>query len=264
MGERSHIYFASDLHLGMHPGEDSLRREKYFVDWLEEIRKNASELWLLGDVFDYWFEYRKVVPRGFTRFLGKMAQLSDEGISIHIFTGNHDVWFFDYLPAEIGATIHRNIVIREWNNHRFLLGHGDGLIPADRGYRLLQGIFRNRTLQWLYSRIHPNGSMAFAQWWSRKSRQKKGSYVSFLGAEKEHQVIYARNAIAEDPSIEYFVFGHRHVPYQIRIAENSHVVCLGDWISNFTYAVFDGEHFQMHRYLEDRGEIIRIGYNQAD
>jgi len=264
MGKGTSIYFASDLHLGMHPVEESAEREKKFVSWLEEIREDAGELWLLGDVFDYWFEYRKVVPRGFTRFLGKLAQLSDEGVKIHIFTGNHDVWFFDYLPAEIGATIHHGIVVRDWNNHRFVLGHGDGLVPADRGYRFLQALFRNRILQWLYTRIHPNGSTAFAQWWSRMSRQKKGSYVPFLGTEKEHQVMYARKALEEDPSIEYFIFGHRHVPYQIRIGENSHVVCLGDWISSFTYAVFDGEQFHMRSYLEGRGEIIRIGYNGSD
>jgi UDP-2,3-diacylglucosamine hydrolase len=256
MAEKNCIFFASDLHLGMHPLEESRERERWFVDWLEEIRSQARELWLLGDIFDYWFEYRKVVPRGFTRFLGKLAQLSDEGVEIHVFTGNHDVWFFDYLPAETGVTIHQENTFRTWNGQRFLLGHGDGLLGSDFGYRFLQSIFRNRILQWLYARIHPNGSMAFAQWWSKKSRLKKGAYVPFLGTEKEHQVIFARKMLKQDPGINHFVFGHRHVPFQIRLSETSQVLCLGDWIENFTYAVFDGEKLELRKYFEDRGEII--------
>ncbi len=258
MAERTRIYFASDLHLGMHPLQESLERERRFVEWLDEIRSDARELWLLGDVFDYWFEYRKVVPRGFTRFLGKLATLSDEGVDIHIFTGNHDVWIFDYLPQEIGMTVHRGVVTRTWNNHRFMLGHGDGLLKSDWWYRLLQSIFKNRMMQWLYARLHPNGSTAFAQWWSRKSRGEKGAHVSFLGVDKEHQVIYARHLLEKDPGIEFFIFGHRHIPFQIRLNEKSQVVCLGDWIYNFTYAVFDGEQLHLKKYLEDRGEIITL------
>ena len=258
MAERTRIYIASDLHLGMKPRKESLERERSFVMWLEQIRCDARELWLLGDIFDYWFEYRKVVPRGFTRFLGKLATLSDEGVEIHIFTGNHDVWIFDYLPEEIGLTVHHEPVTRTWNNKRFLLGHGDGLLHSDRGYRFMQGIFRNRFLQWLYARIHPNGSIAFAQWWSKKSREKKGAYVAFLGEEKEHQVMFAKRILEKDPGINYFVFGHRHIAYQIRLSETSQVVCIGDWITNFTYAVFDGEELYLKRYYEDRGEIIKI------
>lgn len=256
MTERTKIYFASDLHLGMFPDAESLERERSFVDWLEMIRKDASELWLLGDVFDYWFEYRKVVPRGFTRFLGKLAQLSDEGIEIHIFTGNHDVWIFNYLPSEIGLTVHRKPLLQTWGGKRFLLGHGDGLVPSDAGYRLLQRIFQNRVLQWLYARIHPNGSISFAQWWSRKSRSKKGAFVPFLGKEKEHQVRYARKALLKDPGISYFIFGHRHIPFDIRLTDTSRVICLGDWIVNFTYAVFDGHELLLKKHFTDRGEIL--------
>ncbi|MEN8155711.1 MAG: UDP-2,3-diacylglucosamine diphosphatase [Bacteroidota bacterium] len=258
MAERTHIYFASDLHLGMYPKEESLQRERHFVKWLDEICEDAKELWLLGDVFDYWFEYRKVVPRGFTRFLGKLATLSDQGVEIHIFTGNHDVWLFKYLPEEIGVTIHRKTLTRSWNNHRFMLGHGDGLLRSDWSYRLLQGLFKNRILQWLYARIHPNGSTAFAQWWSKKSRQKQGAWVSFLGVDKEHQIKYAKKVLQTDPAIEYFLFGHRHVPFWIQLSETSQVISLGDWITNFTYAVFDGEQLHMKKYFDDRGEIIRL------
>lgn len=257
MAEKSHIYFTSDLHLGMPPAEKSLQREKLFVEWLEQIRKDARELWLLGDVFDYWFEYRKVVPRGFTRFLGTLASLSDEGVEIHLIPGNHDIWVFDYLPAEINLQVHRKSLRKEWNSHHFYLGHGDGLHPRDVGYRTLQGIFKNRVVQWFYARIHPNGSMAFAHWWSKKSRMKHGSMSAFKGVENEHQLQFARKELDKHKDIEYFVFGHRHIPYDIRISENSRVICLGDWIDNFTYGVFDGNEFSLKQYLPGKGAIIR-------
>jgi UDP-2,3-diacylglucosamine hydrolase len=258
MSGRSSIYFASDLHLGMYPPEESRRREQLFVQWLEEIRHDAAELWLLGDVFDYWFEYQKVVPRGFTRFLGKLAALHDEGVKLHMITGNHDIWVFNYLPQEIGLEIHRNEVTRVWNDHKFLLGHGDGLYKGDILYRFLQAIFKNRLLQWFYARLHPNGSTAFAHWWSRRSRAKHGTYGVFLGPDNEHQVQYARQKLKDDPSIEYFVFGHRHIAYDIQIGDQNHVICLGDWIGNFTYGVYDGDRFHLKKYREEQGEIIRL------
>lgn len=256
MAEPNRIYFASDLHLGMHPQEDSLRREKLFVQWLEEIREDASELWLLGDVFDYWFEYKKVVPRGFTRFLGALATLSDTGVKIHLIPGNHDIWVFDYLTQEIGLQVHRQSLTRVWNERHFYLGHGDGLYQGDRMYRMLQSIFKNRTIQWFYARIHPNGSTAFAHRWSKKSRKKHGAIGTFHGTDREHQVQFARKELEKDPSIEYFVFGHRHLPFDIRIADSTRVICLGDWIGNFTYGVFDGKEFQLKKFLPDQGSII--------
>ena len=257
MAERNRIYFASDLHLGMHPPEESLQREKLFIEWLEEIRKDALELWLLGDVFDYWFEYKKVVPRGFTRFLGTLASLSDEGVEIHFIPGNHDIWVFDYLTTEINLKVHRTGNRKEWNTHRFYLGHGDGLHKGDRNYRMLQSVFKNKLIQWFYARIHPNGSIAFAHRWSKKSRMKHGTLGSFMGVDNEHQIQFARKEIEKHPDIEYLIFGHRHIPYDIRIAENSRVICLGDWIGNFTYGVFDGKEFQLLKYLPGKGEIIR-------
>ena len=257
MAERSRIYFASDLHLGMQPADDSLRREKLFVEWLEEIRSDARELWLLGDVFDYWFEYKKVVPRGFTRFLGTLASLSDDGVEIRLIPGNHDIWVFDYLTTEIKMKVHRKSLRTEWNKHKFYLGHGDGLHPGDLGYRMLQGIFKNKVIQWFYARIHPNGSMAFAHWWSKKSRKKHGALGSFMGVDNEHQLQFARKELERHPDIEYFVFGHRHIPYDIRIGDKNRVICLGDWIGNFTYGVFDGQEFRLEKFLPGKGEIIR-------
>lgn len=247
------IYFASDMHLGMYPAEISRKREIHIVNWLEKIRSDAEELWLLGDVFDYWFEYRKVVPRGFNRFIGKLAQLADEGIPIHLFTGNHDVWFFDYFPEEIGATIHRDPVSVEMNGKILFLSHGDGLTKMDRGYLFLKSIFRSRFLQWCYARIHPNGSTAFAQWWSRKSRYGKEMVHPYKGDELEEQVIFARKKLKEVPEIDYFVFGHRHIPYDIEIAPGKHAICLGDWISNFTYGIFDGKSFSLETFPPPEG-----------
>jgi len=258
MEERNRIYFASDLHLGMHPREESLQREKNFVDFLEMIRHDAAELWLLGDVFDFWFEYRKVVPRGFTRFLGKLASLCDEGVGIHFFPGNHDIWVFDYLPSEVGIQIHHNPVTLIRNGRKFHLGHGDGLYRGDYVYNFLQWLFKNRSIQWLYARIHPNGSTAFAHWWSQRSRHRKGAYLPFLGVDNEHQVQFSRKMLKKEPDIDYFIFGHRHVPYDIRIGEKSRLICLGDWIVNFTYAVFDGKDLKLKRYFPNRGKILRF------
>ena len=257
MPDNQRIYFISDLHLGMFPKENSLHREKLIVQWLDEIRRDASELWMLGDMFDYWFEYSQVVPRGFTRFLGKLASLSDQGVKIHLIPGNHDIWVFNYLVSEVGLEIHRESLLKTWNNHLFLLGHGDGLHKGDLSYRMLQKIFKNRLMQWLYARIHPNGSTTFAHWWSKKSRMRQGAFEEFLGAENEHQIQFARQEIEENPEIEYFIFGHRHIPYDIQIAEKSRVICLGDWIGNFTYGVFDGSEFQLKKYLPDQGSIIK-------
>ncbi len=253
----SYTYFVSDLHLGMHPREKSLEREKLFLQWLESVEDHASAIWFLGDTFDYWFEYRKVVPRGFTRFLGRLAELSDRGTEIHFFTGNHDVWMYDYLPREMGATVHRIPVIRKLGNHIFYLGHGDGLNKKDRGYRLLQAVFRNRFIQWCYARLHPNGTTAFAHWWSKKSRYTKGMYLEYAGFEKEDQLQFALEHSREHPEIDFYLFGHRHVPYDNRLNESTRAVCLGDWIVNFTYAVYDGNTLELKTYLDDRGSIIR-------
>jgi UDP-2,3-diacylglucosamine hydrolase len=160
------IYFISDVHLGLYPPDHSARREKLLVDWLSQIKEDASELYLVGDIFDFWHEYKHVIPKGHTRFLGKLAELSDRGIKLHYFTGNHDVWVYDYLPSEIGAIIYREPVIREMDGARFFIGHGDAVGPGDRAYKFLKGMFTNRILQWLFARIHPNAALSFGRSWS--------------------------------------------------------------------------------------------------
>ncbi len=242
-----HIYFASDFHLGMYPAEQSRERELYLVKWLDQIRDSASELWLLGDVFDYWFEYSKVVPKGFVRFLGKLAELADNGVSIHIFSGNHDVWLFDYLPKEIGATIHHDPVKIIRNEKSFFLSHGDGLTKMDRGYLFLKSIFRSKFLQWLYARLHPNGTAAFAQWWSKKSRYGKEMVYPFKG-DSEEQILFAKEMLEKDPSIDIFLFGHRHLPFDVEIVPGKRAICLGDWITHFSYGIFDGKDFKLEYF----------------
>jgi UDP-2,3-diacylglucosamine hydrolase len=249
MQEGKKIYFISDLHLGMHPEEESSEREKVAVRWLEMIEKDAEEVWLLGDIFDYWFEYKRVVPRGFTRFIGKLGMMSDKGIKIHLFTGNHDIWIFNYLPAEIGANLIRGHTVVKRGEKTLYLSHGDGLDKKDRGYLFLKHTFSNRFLQWCYARIHPNATVAFAKWWSKKSRYSKAFSVPFKGEEKEEQVSFAREHSKHHPEIDFFVFGHRHVLFDIPIEGGKRVICLGDWIRNYSYGVFDGKEFTLEKFF---------------
>ncbi len=232
----------------MHPKDRSAERERIFVKWLDEIKEDATEIFLVGDIFDYWFEYKKVVPRGFTRFLGKIAEITDRGIPVHFFTGNHDVWVFDYLPREVGVILHREPYILQNDKHKLFIAHGDGLGPGQRNYKLLKRIFTSRTLQWLYARLHPNASVAFAQLWSKKSRFAKGITVEFLGEDKEVLVQFARNSLKEE-FFDYFIFGHRHIMMDLELNEKSRLIYLGDWIINFSYALYDGEKMELKKYI---------------
>ena len=231
----------------MYPAGKSLEREKKVVNWLDSIYRDASEIYLVGDIFDYWFEYKRVVPRGFTRFLGKIAEITDAGVKVHFFTGNHDVWQFKYLPGEIGVDVYREPLIREYNGKRFLIAHGDGLGPGQRGYKFLKGIFTSRILQWLYARLHPNFATAFALGWSKRSRIAKGVTTGYMGDDKEHLILYSRKML-EKEHFDYFVYGHRHLPLEYDLPGNSKIVYLGDWIVHFTYAVWDGETLQLKKH----------------
>ena len=257
MSERGKIYFISDIHLGLYPEEKSLVRERLLVEWLDSIKNDASELYLLGDIFDFWHEYKHVVPRGFTRFLGKIAELADKGIRLHYFTGNHDIWVYNYLPAEVGLTLYRQHITRIINHKKFFIGHGDGIGSGDQGYKLMKWGFTNRVLQWLFARIHPNASMAFGKRWSKSSRYAKGIVADpYRGDDHENQVIFARKTLQKE-HFDYFIFGHRHIPYDVHVG-NSRVVNLGDWISNFTYAVWDGKELELHSIMEEKeGGIYR-------
>lgn len=245
------IYFASDFHLGAPDAATSLQREKLLVEWLDEIKIDAQELFLVGDVFDFWFEYKTAVPKGFVRLLGKLAEISDAGIPIHYFTGNHDMWVFDYLPKEIGLTIYRGNLEREFNGKKFLIGHGDGLGPGDRGYKFIKKVFANPVCQWLFARLHPNFGIRLANFWSGKSRMHTGSSdEKFLGNDKEWLVIYCKE-ILQKQSFDYFIFGHRHLPLDIQLTVNSRYINLGEWMNYRSFAVFDGEKMELKYFRKN-------------
>lgn len=241
------IYFISDIHLGAPALKNNREREKLFVSWLDEIKKDAAALFLMGDIFDYWFEYKTVVPRGFTRTLGKLAEIADSGIPVHFFTGNHDVWVFDYLPSELGVQVHREAMRATFSGKKFFLAHGDGLDPFDKGYHLLKKLFTNRFLQWLFAWVHPNWGVSLAHAWSKKSRLTKGVFVPFQGEEKEGLYLFAKSTL-EDEEVDYFIFGHRHLLLDLPLGKNTRYINLGDWISHFSYGVFDGDKFELKTY----------------
>lgn len=248
MTKAKNIYFASDFHLG---GASSLKeniiREKYIVRWLNQVRIDAKSIYLLGDVFDFWFEYKKVVPKGFIRLLGKLAELSDDGIEIHIVTGNHDLWMKDYFTEHIGVNIHHTSFIIKAFEKKLLIGHGDGLGDGDYFYKLfLKKIFTSKICQWLFRRLYPDVSISLAQFWSRKSAKKKGS-PKFESEEKEILLGYCKKQ-QEKQHIDYYIFGHRHLPLEIPIQNNSMYINLGDWITHFTYAVFDGDQVKLKKF----------------
>ncbi len=243
------IYFVSDAHLGFPNHIESLKREKLLVKWLDHISKDATEIYLLGDIFDFWFEYKRVVPRGFTRFLGKLSELCDKGITIHFFTGNHDMWIFDYLPNEVGIIVHKDREIKEINNKRLFIAHGDGLGPEDTSFKLLKKIFRNKVAQWIFAWIHPNFAIKIAIKWSHSNRYNESpEKQKFLGIEKERLIQYACKKLSQQ-HYDFFIFGHRHIPIELKLKENCTFINLGDWLNHFTYAEFDGNNIKLKYFL---------------
>jgi UDP-2,3-diacylglucosamine hydrolase len=234
------IYFASDFHLGAPNREVSLLREKKIVQWLEMARKDAAEIFLVGDIFDFWFEYKRVVPRGYTRLLGKISEITDSGIPVHVFTGNHDMWIFDYLPEECGVTLHRESIERTWNGKTFMIGHGDGLGPGDHGYKFIKKVFANKVCQWLFARLHPNFGIWLASSLSGYSRTTTGDKDrKFLGEENEWLIIYCKEVL-QKKQYDYFIFGHRHLPLDFRLSDSARYINLGEWLNTESYAVWDG------------------------
>ncbi len=249
------IYFASDFHLGTDGRHDSRTRERLIVRWLDHIAPKAEALYLLGDVFDYWFEYGEVVPKGFVRLLGRLAQLSDEGLPIYFFTGNHDMWMFRYFEEELGIPTYRQPLIRELGGKRFFLGHGDGLGPGDRGYKLIKRIFANPTCQWLFARIHPNTGLRLMRFFSGSSRNAQPTMTGFLGPEREWLIQYCQRKL-QQVHIDYFVFGHRHLPIDYLLANgHSRYINLGDWLYHYSYAVFDGQDMAIRFWRQDEGRV---------
>ena len=240
------IYFSSDNHLGAPNREDSLVREKRFVKWLDSIKENASAIFLLGDLFDFWFEYSKVVPKGFIRVLGKLAELSDAGIPIYFFVGNHDMWINGYFEKELNIKVLHSPQKFVINNKIFLIGHGDGLGPGDIGFKRMKKVFKNSVAKFLFKWVHPDIGVRIAQYLSTKNKLLSGTEdVVFKGEENEWLAQYCKK-ILEKENFEFFIFGHRHLPLDIKISEHSRYINLGDWISYFSYAVFDGTDIELN------------------
>lgn len=252
------IFFLSDFHLGAPDAASSLVREKRVVAFLDSIQSQACAVFVVGDAFDFWYEYRKVVPKGYVRLLGKLAELTDAGIPIHFFVGNHDMWMKDYFPSELNIPVFFEPQTYTFNGRKFLIGHGDGLGPGDHGYKFLKKIFRNPLCQWLFGILPPVVGMGLAQVSSQRSRAVTGDNDGvFLGADKEWLIQYCRERLATE-AFDYLVFGHRHLPIDFVLGPNSRYINLGDWIRYYTYAEFDGQELQLHSwYPELEHHIVR-------
>ncbi len=250
--EKKNIYFASDMHLGSDVFENPLVVEKRFVRWLNTIKNDAQALYLLGDIFDFWYEYKYVVPRGFTRFLGKIAEMTDSGIEVHFFIGNHDMWVYDYLPQETGIIIHKKPVATEINGKRFYLAHGDGLGDDSKSFKIIRWLFHNKACQKLFGAVHPRWSFGFAHAWSKHSRKTGlANPAEYFGEEKEHLVLYAKEYIKQHPETDFLIFGHRHILLDLMLSRQSRMIILGDWLQYFSFAVFDGQELSLEQFEKE-------------
>jgi len=242
------IYFLSDFHLGAPDHASSLIREKHIVSFLDEIKNTADKIYIAGDLFDFWYEYKKVVPRGFVRVLGKLAELTDAGIEIHFFVGNHDMWMNGYFEQELGITVYHHPTEVELNGKMFFIAHGDGLGPGDQKYKFIKKIFRNKFSQRLFGLLHPGTGIGLANYFSRKSRKSTGlTDEKFLGEDKEWLIIFSKKML-ETKHFDYFIFGHRHLPLDFKLTPTSRYINLGDWIKYYSYAEFDGECLSLKYY----------------
>jgi UDP-2,3-diacylglucosamine hydrolase len=242
------IYFLSDFHLGAPDYEKSLTREKEVVKFLDSIKQDAAEIFIVGDMFDFWYEYKTVIPKGYSRILGKLAEITDSGIKVHFFVGNHDMWMNGYFEKELNIPVYYQPKIFQFNNKSFYIGHGDGLGPGDEGYKFLKKVFRNPICHWLFGILHPSLGMGLANFLSRRSKEKTGtSDETFLGEDKEWLIIYCKEVL-EKQYFDYFIFGHRHYPIDFPLNSSSRYINLGDWIRTFTYACFDGNEIELKQW----------------
>ena len=242
------IYFASDQHFGAPTAQESFPREQKFVRWLDIVKQDAEAIFLLGDLFDFWFEYKTVVPKGFVRVLGKLAEIRDSGIPIYFFVGNHDLWMRDYFEKELNIPVYHDNKEFTFNGKTFLIGHGDGKGPADKGYKRMKKVFTNPFSKTLFRWLHPDIGVRLAQYLSVKNKLISGEAdVKFLGEENEWLIQYAKRKL-QDEHYDYLVFGHRHLPMQIHVSEHAQYINLGDWIGYFTYGVFDGVNFELKKF----------------
>ena len=251
------IYFLSDFHLGAPDYETSLKREKIVVEFLDKVKSDAAEIFIVGDIFDFWYEYRRVVPKGYVRLLGKLAEITDSGVRIHFFVGNHDMWMKTYFQQELNIPVYFEPRDFEWNGKKFHIAHGDGLGPGDHRYKFIKKIFRNKLSQWLFGIFPPYMGMGLANFLSQRSRAQTGTQEEvFLGEDKEWLIIYCKT-VMKNKSFDYFVFGHRHLPIDFRFSNGSRYINLGDWIHYYTYAAFDGQKLELRSYKGKDEKIIK-------
>jgi UDP-2,3-diacylglucosamine hydrolase len=248
--EGKKVFFASDFHLGVPDYESSRQREKKIIRWLDSIKKEAHTIFIAGDIFDFWFEYKEAIPKGYIRLQGKLAELSDAGISIIFFTGNHDMWLFDYFTKELGIPVFREPQVFIFNGKKFLVGHGDGLGPGDLVYKMIKKVFANKAAQWLFGFIHPNIGIGFANFCSRNSRIRQNKREDKFLGDDEWLLVYSRELEKKDHH-DYYIFGHRHLPLDIKVGEQSRYINLGEWVNYYTYAVFDGKDVQLKEFEKE-------------
>lgn len=246
------VYFLSDAHLGSRAIPHGRMHERRLVNFLDSIKDKAAAIYLLGDMFDYWYEFRHVVPKGYTRFLGKLSELTDRGVEVHFFPGNHDWWCDDYLTEECGVIIHRSPQTLEIMGKEFYLAHGDGLGDPDKRFACLRRLFHSRLLRRLFSMIHPRWSVELGLSWAKHSRMKRkeGRDPDYMGEHNEYLVTYTKNYLKEHPTINFFLYGHRHIELDLMLTSTARILILGDWINYFSYAVFDGEHMFLEEFVE--------------
>ena len=246
------VYFLSDAHLGSWAIDHGRMHERRLVRFLDSIKHRAAAVYLLGDMFDFWYEHKYTVPKGYTRFLGKLSELTDMGVEVHFFTGNHDIWAYSYLEEECGVIMHRKPITTDIYGKVFYLAHGDGLGDPDIKFKLLRRMFHNTICQRLFSAIHPRWSMWLGLTWAKHSRMKRinGEEPPYMGENKEHLVLYAKQYMKSHPNVDVFIFGHRHIELDLNLSKNVRMMILGDWISQFTYVVFDGDHLLLEEYEE--------------
>lgn len=246
--ENKKVYFASDFHLGVPDRDSTLLRERKIVAWLDSIKGNAHTIFIMGDIFDFWFEYKYVIPKGFIRLQGKLAELRDHHIPIVFFTGNHDMWMFDYFPTELGIPIYREPQLLTVGNHRLLIGHGDGLGPGDHTYKIIKNFFNSSICQWLFARIHPNLGMAIANHWSRQSRiSNEKKEEKFVGEENEFLLTYCKD-LETKYHHDFYIFGHRHLPLDLMVNDRSRYINVGEWVHHCTYAEYDGKNVTLKKF----------------
>ena len=252
------VYFLSDAHLGSWAIPHQRMQERRLVRFLDDIKHKASAVYLLGDMFDFWYEWKYTVPKGYTRFLGKISELTDMGVEVHYFTGNHDIWMYGYLEQECGVILHKQALTTEIFGKVFLLAHGDGLGDPDKKFKFIRWMFHNRPCQRLFSTlVHPRWAMWFGQTWAKYSRLKRadGKEPPYMGEDKEPLVLYTKEYLKTHPNIDYFIYGHRHIELDLMLSRKCRMMIIGDWIWQVTYVVFDGEHILLEEYVEGESKM---------